>query len=164
MPVIDFSQVKGPEPLPAGEYLVKVVHAEEGVSNRSQQPKIDYRLEVIAPEEYSGRQIFDTLSFHPDAMRNVKQKLIGFGFGRDFSGEVNAASLLDKEAAVTVEIEAGQPIPDGEPGETYPDRNRVRKIRTADKYGKGNVASAALEEMVVEPVAEPSTGRRGRNK
>lgn len=168
-PVIDFSDVKGLEPLPVGEYLAKVVHAEEGISTRSQQPKIEYRAEVIAPEEFAGRQFFDGISFHPAALYKAKQKLIGLGFDPAFMGEVSAESLLDREAAFVLEIEEGQPMPEdeaGEPGEKYPDRNRVRRIRPADKYGKGNAPSAAAAGLEALELPEPTpqtTSRRGRN-
>lgn len=164
MPQIDFSAVQGLEPLPAGEYLGKVVHSEEGISNRSREPKIDYRVEVIAPEEYAGRQFFDMLSFHPDAAYKVKQKLIGLGYDASFSGDVTAESLMDREAAFVLEIEEGKPMPEdeaSEPGEKYPDRNRVKRIRPAAKYGKQNVASAALETL---EVPEPVQTRRNRRE
>jgi hypothetical protein len=158
-PVIDFSQVKGLELLPEGEYLAKVVHAEEGIS-KSQYPKIDVRWEIIAPEEHAGRQIFDSLSFHPDAVWKTKLKLVGMGFGDDFNGEVTAESLMDKEAAITLAVQANKNL--DEDGNPYPDRNNVRKVRSASKYGS-KAGAAALEALETEEIA-PATPKARKNR
>jgi len=162
--IVDFSNIAGPEPLPVGEYLAKVVHAEEGLS-AAQQSKIDLQWEVIAPEEYAGRRVFQLLSFHPDAVSRTKQMLIGMGFDRAYQGEVNAQSMMDRECAITLVIEAGKPMPEGEgePGETYPDRNKVKKIRPAEKFGKQSVAAESLGVMELPPSEEAApAGRRAR--
>lgn len=158
-PVVDFTSVKGLEPLPEGTYLAKVVHSEEGLSS-AQQPKIEMRWEIIAPEEYAGRQVFDILSFHPDALFRTKATLVGMGYGDDFSGEINADSLMDKECAITITIDnSGKTDEDGNP---YPPRNKVRKVRPASKYNTTNgSANPALEAMSVPAVtARPARTTR----
>jgi len=141
MPIIDFTQVKGLEPIPVGEYLAKVVFAEEGLSS-SNHPKIEMRWEVIAPAPFAGRQIFDILSFHPDAQYRTKLLLVGMGFDSTYQGEITAESLMNREAAIVLSIEdSGKTDDDGNP---YPPRNKVRKIRSATRYGQGN---AALESL-----------------
>ena len=158
-PVVDFSNVSGLEPLPEGNYLAKVVYAEEGLST-SQQPKIEMRWEVIAPEQYAGRMVFDILSFHPDALYRTKNTLVGMGFDNDFSGEISAEGLMDKEATLTLTIDtSGKTDEDGNP---YPPRNRVRKVRPASKFGTSSngEATVALESMSVPTTTRASKARR----
>jgi hypothetical protein len=164
MPQIDFTQVKGQELLPDGVYLVKAVHAEEGLSAQ-QQPKIDLRWEVIAPEEHNGRIIFDSLSFHPDALWRTKMALTALGFDENFNGEITANDILGREAAVSVGVEKGKINPEN--NEAYPDRNRVRKVMPTSKYGGGNgTAASALQGLNVpqrieeEKSAEVTPARR----
>lgn len=156
-PVIDFTAVKGLEPMPAGEYLAKVVHAEEGISG-SGFPKIEMRWEVYAPEANAGRQVFDILSFHPDALFRTKATLVGMGFDSSFQGEIGAEALMDREAAITLIIDdSGKFDEDGNP---YPPRNKIRKVRPVEKYGKSN-AAPALEAMQTDaPVVTKAKSRR----
>jgi hypothetical protein len=158
-PVIDFSQVKGPELLPVGEYLGTIVFAEEGLST-NQQPKIEIRWEISAPEEHAGRLVFDNLSFHPDALWRTKATLSAIGFDEDFNGEVTAEMLVGQTAALTIDVQKSQKNDaDGNP---YPDRNRVRKVRPASKYGtgNGNAAVSAVRDMDITPATNTTTQSR----
>jgi hypothetical protein len=125
-PVIDFTEVKGLDPVPAGKYEAKIVHAEEGQSN-SGNPKIEIRWEITFPAESAGRLVFDTLSFHPDAQFRVKDTLMALGFDSEFKGEVTGASLIGKEAQLTITIEASSQL--DESGDPYPPRNKVKRVR-----------------------------------
>ena len=126
MPTIDFTEVQGLEPIDPGNYPADIVHAEEGVS-KSNNPKIDIRWK-ISEGEYEGRQIYDTLSFHPDALWRTKFTLQALGFANDFSGDVEDEDLLNRSAVITVTIEPGNGT-DPATGEPYPDRNRVTRVR-----------------------------------
>lgn len=139
-PSIDFSQVQGLEPIEEGTYLASIVHAEEGMSKQG-FPKIDIRWKVDdgAPEGVAGRQVFDTLSFHPDALWRTKLTLQALGFPKDFSGDVEVEDLLNQVAAITVTIEPSTQT-DPATGEPYPERNRVIRIREP-----GATAASLLE-------------------
>lgn len=130
-PIVDFTNVKGLEPLPDGKYLGRIVHAEEGLSN-AQQPKIDVRWEIIAPEANAGRQIFDTLSFHPDAMFRTKDVLVALGFGADYQGEIDADALIGREGTLSVITEQSDKL--DEEGNPYPPRNKVKKVRKSSAF------------------------------
>lgn len=125
MPTIDFSEVHGLEPVPAGTYAAEVVFAQEGHS-KAGQPKIDIRYKIIGGE-YDGRQILDTLSFHPQALWRTKLTLQAMGFSKDFNGEVTPEDLIGREVTITVAVEASKEV--DEHGDPYPDRNKVTKIK-----------------------------------
>jgi hypothetical protein len=126
-PSIDFSEVQGLEPVEAGTYEATIVFAEEGMS-QSGNPKIDIRWMIEEGQPNEGRQVFDTLSFHQDALWRTKLALQALGFPEDFSGDVETEDLLNASAAITVSIEDSEQI-DPTTNEPYPPRNRVMKVR-----------------------------------
>lgn len=130
-PAIDFSEVQGLEPVEAGSYLASIVHAEPGMSKK-EQPKIDVRWLIDENEEegIAGRQVFDTLSFHPDALWRTKKTLQALGFSEDFKGEVEVEDLLNQQALIVVDLEDSEQI-DPVTGEAYPLRNRIKAVRPA---------------------------------
>lgn len=124
--VFDFSDIKGLEPLDPGRYAVMVLQADAGVSQKGFD-KVDVRLQVTDPVEFENRLIFDAFSFHVNALPFTKEKMIGIGMG-DWKGtkEELAEALLGLDFVVYIDIQEGREIPD-QPGEKYPDRNRVKK-------------------------------------
>ncbi len=122
---VDFSQIADLGPIPGGVYDASVVSAKPGVA-QSGYPKIDLAWKV-EEGEFEGRQIFDTLAFHPNALPMTKRKLLNLGFPEDFSGEIDPEDLLGASATLTVTIQKSENI-DPETSEPYPDRNRVNKI------------------------------------
>jgi len=125
MPTIDFSKVKGLEPLPVGTYTATVAAATEGVSKKG-NAKIDLQWKVNGGPS-DGRIIFDTLTFTDAAMFRVKNTLKAMGFPADFKGNVEAGDMLDKTCILIVDIDASGQL--DEEGEPYPPRNRVKKIK-----------------------------------
>lgn len=126
MPSIDFTTVEGLEPIEEGSYNATIVNAEVGMSKQD-QPKIDLRWKIDDGQEHAGRQIFDTLSFHPEALWRTKLALQALGFANDFSGEVETEDLLNRSATIRVTIEPSTQI-DPATGEPYPPRNRVTRV------------------------------------
>lgn len=126
MPGIDFTQVQDLEPVPNGAYSAEIVHAEAGMS-KTQNPKIDLRWK-ITDGEFEGRQIFDSMSFHPNALFRTKAVLKALGWKDGFSGEVNAGDLVGLTATVVVSIEESTQN-DPATGDPYPPRNRVIKVK-----------------------------------
>lgn len=124
-PSIDFTNVPSLDPVPDGVYQAEVVHAEEGMS-KTGNPKIDLRWKIVGGE-FDGRQIFDTMSFHPDALWRTKLTLQGMGFSKDFSGDVGASDLVGLTAELVVIKETGRK--DQASGEDYPDRNKITRVR-----------------------------------
>jgi hypothetical protein len=129
MPAIDFSEVQGLDPIPDGTYDAEIVFADEGES-QSGHPKIDLRWKVLAGE-HEGRQVFDTMSFHPKALWRTKDTLMALDFPEDFSGDITGEELLGRVATITVKIEPSSGT-NPDTGEPYPERNRITKVKAAD--------------------------------
>jgi hypothetical protein len=122
-PAIDFSQVKGLEPIPDGTYEATIVKAEAGLSKKG-NPKIDIRWQVET--EGAVRTVFDTLTFTPEALWRVKNTLLALDFPDDFNGDVEPEDLIGRSALITVVTQKGDVDP--ATNEPYPDRNRVAKV------------------------------------
>jgi len=126
-PVIDFSDVKGPEPIPDGEYLLTITKAEFGESN-SGAPKIDVTYEVT-DGEYQGRKVFDTISFHKNALMFTKVTLQQLG--ADVTGKVDPEALAEEMLGLSlsafVKIQESDQV-DPRTQEPYPARNRISRI------------------------------------
>jgi len=127
MPTINFADVPSIEPVPSGTYTAEVVFAQEGRS-KTGHAKIDLRFKIIGGE-YDGRQILDTMSFHPQALWRTKMTLQAMGFKKDFAGEVDVDDLLGRIVTLTVAIEESSSTDDN--GDPYPARNRVVKVKPA---------------------------------
>jgi len=122
---MDFSQVADLGPIPGGVYDASIVKATPGMS-LSGHPKIDLAWKV-EEGEFEGRQIFDTLAFHPNALPMTKRKLLNLGFPEDFSGEIDPEDLIGVTATLTVSIEKSTEI-NPDTSEPYDPRNRVNRI------------------------------------
>jgi hypothetical protein len=125
---VDFSEVADLGPVPQGRYEASIVTAKAGVS-QSGYPKIDVGWKIES-EEFEGRQIFDTIAFHPNALPMTKRKLVQMGFPSDFSGDFTPEDLLGVTATLVVSIQQSTQIND-ETGEPYDPRNKINKILDA---------------------------------
>jgi len=126
MPTIDFSQVKGLDPIPVGEYLASITSASDGMSSNN-NPKIDIQWKV-EDGPFAGRIVFDNLTFTEASAFRVKNTLLALDFPEDFKGDVNGEMLVGKTAYIVVEIETSTQLDDS--GEPYPPRNRVKKCKS----------------------------------
>jgi len=126
MPAIDFSNVKGLEPIPVGAYTASITSAERKTSQAGNE-MINLQWKVSGGK-YDGRIVFDSMVFTEKTLWRVKAALIALGYSKTFSGEVDPDQLVGKTATILVEIEVGRGT-DQETGEPYPDRNRVRRIK-----------------------------------
>lgn len=127
MSPIDLSDVKGPGPIDEGEYLLKIVKAEVGESKAGAE-KVDLQYEIM-DGEYAGRKIFDTISFHPNALSFAKGTLdqLGIDTSKKFELFDLAENLLGLEVSAVVKIQESTQI-DPRTGEAYPERNRISRI------------------------------------
>lgn len=137
-PAIDFSEVKGLEPIPAGNYTATIIKATVGKSQQGND-KIDLQWKIEGGD-YDGRIVFDTLTFTPKSLYRVKQTLTALDFPKDFAGEVTPDDLEAKSADITVDIEAST-MTDETTGEPYPPRNRVKKVRAVGSGNSSNLSS-----------------------
>ena len=128
MPIIDFDDVPGIEPIPEGVYLGEIVHAEDAVS-KSGADKISLRWKVMEGE-YADRIIFHDLAFHPNALWRTKQVLLNLGYDAKFSGEVDPEGLLGLTGELSINIRTSDQI-NPDTGEVYPPQNNVVKVMPA---------------------------------
>jgi hypothetical protein len=139
---IDFSEVPDFAAIPAGRYDATIVSAQPGTS-RAGLPKIDLRWK-IEDGEYANRQVFDQMSFAPNALWRTKQSLQAIDsqtYGKDFRGEVEAEDLIGQHATLIV-IQEQDEEPDEDTGEPKPPRNRVKSILPYGTTVQAAVAAA----------------------
>lgn len=129
MPIIDFSEVPGIEPVPEGNYLCEIVHAENAVS-KAGFDKIALRWKVLEGE-FTNKLIFQDLPFHPNAVWRTKQVLLAVGYDAKFAGEVDPESLLGSIGMLTVNIRTSEEV-NPDTGELYDPQNNVVKVRAAE--------------------------------
>lgn len=135
LPRINFADIKGPEPVPAGEYLVEVQTAVEAVS-KAGNPKISLRLRIVGGA-FDGKNIFDDLTFTENSMFRIKQFMIATGSDPEFEGDVDVEEFIGKTVMAKVVIDQGR---SNEEGELYPPQNRVKKYFSAE--------STSLEDLM----------------
>jgi hypothetical protein len=124
MPTVDFTNVEEMsfDPLPAGEYLLRVVEAEEREGPTA--PYINLRMEVV-DGDYAGRSIFEILSLSEKALFRLK----GFMLAAGYEDEELAGSIeFDPDDFLEVEVLAQVKQRKDNNGEM---RNRVNKFSAA---------------------------------
>ena len=119
---VDFSDVSGFQPFDAQRVAAECVKATAGVSNAG-APKVDVQWKVSEPEAIANRRVFDTVSFHENALPYTKEQLKGLGLG-DFKGNVQelAEMLLGHDVVIAVGVKESEQI-DPNTNEPYPPRN-----------------------------------------
>ena len=92
----------GSDPIPAGLQRVRVKSAQKKHKDGSDYPYIDVRLTPLeAGEKFANRTLFLTLSFHPQAMWNMKLFMKKARIPFDTSG-FSIDDFPGKEVFVTV--------------------------------------------------------------
>lgn len=133
---IDFSQVQGLEPIPAGKYTAQCVSCKSTKSKQG-HPKFDWAWKVM-DGEFAKRQVIDSLSFHPNALGRTKTILKNLGLNVDGKLRVAPGDIINKVATIRIDIETStQKDPDT--GEVYPPRNRIKSLHVTT--GEAGLAS-----------------------
>jgi hypothetical protein len=124
---IDFSQVEGLKPIEPQRIAFNIESADAGVS-QSGYGKVTCKLRIEEPEGVKGRVVFDTFSFHPNALPFTKEKLMALGLG-DFSGDPQglAEELLGESGVAAVGIDQNAENINPDTQEPYGPRNSVKK-------------------------------------
>jgi len=92
----------GSEPFPEGQHLVRVVSAAHKHKEGSEFPYIEVRMQALDVEEkFQKRQLRLTLSFHPNAMWNLKRFVAKAGVPWD-TGGLDTDDFTGKELFVTI--------------------------------------------------------------
>ena len=127
LPKINFADIKGPEPVPAGDYILEVMTATPGVS-KAGNDKISMRFR-IASGPYEGRNVFDNLTFTEASLFRIKQFMVAAGYDPDFEGEVEPEDFVGKVVSASVTIRAATT---SDEGELYPAQNQIRKYASVE--------------------------------
>lgn len=120
----DFSDVKS-DLLPDGEYQAEIVAAKAGKS-KGGFPKVDVRWKIL-DGEYANRQVFDTISIHPNRALALKKLLMALEISDGTSTRFSSGDLIGKSATIHVATEKAQA------GTDYPDRNKVSRVSAAKR-------------------------------
>lgn len=135
---VDFAEIEEFGTVPAGTYQCSCIHAEKAKS-KSGQGKINLRWKIddvirindaeVDESKLIGRQILDSLSFHPNALGMTKKRLKAMGLGESFKGRVNVDDLKGAECLLRVVVAFDASKIDPETDEPYPPQNRVKGIK-----------------------------------
>ena len=123
---VDFSQAVEFEPLPAGSYAVQCAGCKASTSKKG-FPKWDWNWKVVEGE-FEKRQIFDSISFHPNALGRTKAVLKGLGIDTQGRQKLSPSQVVNMYAIARVVIEPSTMV-DPDTGELYPPRNRIKSLK-----------------------------------
>jgi hypothetical protein len=101
----------GSEPFPEGQHLVRVTSAQHKHKDGSEYPYIEVRMNALDVEEkFQKRNLRLTLSFHPNAMWNLKRFVSKAGIPWDTDG-IDTDDFQGRELFVTVRNRADDDDP-----------------------------------------------------
>lgn len=97
---LDFSSVKGFDPIPESEnYVFKIEKVEEKAAKTSGSPMLNLTVEVIADEfdgEYVGRKVFENYVLTEKCLWKLKQLLAAIGIDASGAVDLDTQELLGK--------------------------------------------------------------------
>jgi len=92
----------GSEPFPEGTHLVRVKSAQHKHKEGSEYPYIEVRMNALdVDDKFTKRDLRLTLSFHPNAMWNMKRFVSKAGIPWDARG-IDSDDFVGKELFVTI--------------------------------------------------------------
>jgi len=142
----DGSQRSGFELLPAGEYDIEVLEAEERLSQKGNQ-MIALTLQARHPDGYDAR-VWDYLVSVQAAVFKIKMFCEATGLQQQFErGRLTAEECVGRRAKATVIIDEGR---DG-----FSDRNSIQEYRAADSAPRGIATNPDEGEAAATTPAEP---------
>lgn len=97
-------------------------------------PKIDVRWKIddaaAVDKGAQGRIVFDTFSWHPNALPITRKKLEGLGFPATYRGRIDTEMLLGERALITIKTKKSDPSKvNRETNEPYPDKSVIARIK-----------------------------------
>ena len=132
----------GFELLPAGEYDVEVIEADERTSKNGNQ-MIALTLQARHPDGYDSR-VWDFLVSVPAAVFKIKMFCEAAGLQSQFEGgRLTAEDCVGAKAVATIIIEDGR--------ESFSDRNSIQEYRTGGGPARGiSTQPAATTQATAE--------------
>jgi hypothetical protein len=146
---VEVSQPAGPrEPVPAGEYTLKALEANEKSTSTGGE-MISAKFEVVGGD-HDGRWIwqnFNTVNKSPKAQSIGRSQLVAWAAACGKPGADDTDKLIDKPFKAIVDIEAGSG--------GYGDRNVIKSFVTGDAAPK-----AAPKAAPTKPVEAPAEAKK----
>jgi len=130
MTSMDFSNVAAPSPVPEAEYVGRISKAVVGVS-KAGADKIDVHIK-IGEGEHEGRVVFDTISFHDNALMFTKRTLLELKVISEDDMTIELEELPELLVGMDVRFiakvqESDPAVIDERTGEPYEPRNAVAR-------------------------------------
>ena len=137
----------GSGPLPPGDYVVKIVEAEEIESRTNETPGIECTMEVLVGE-HAERRVWDTIWVTPKTLGMVRWRLECAGVQiPDGDFELEARPLVGRRVQVTVRHEP------------YTNRDGEQKTKAAVKGWKAP-PGAGGDDPLTSPASDPGPADR----
>jgi hypothetical protein len=132
---LDFTKIRGNEPIPRNEYYLEVMTAEPKMSKgdpsqgRAPAPKASARIKVLNGA-FEGRSIFEDFSFSPGALPITKALLAGMGIPEDSNLSVREVceEMIGRRFYAIVDIKQSDKI-NSSTNKPYDPKNRI--VRTS---------------------------------
>lgn len=113
MPLINASDIKELEPLPAGWYEARFAKFENGESAKGDD-KIDLQFEVTEVGEYEGRKLYRTHSLLPQALWALKNTCLALGSDpEDWVGEIDTDDIMGELIGADCRLKVSQSTYEG---------------------------------------------------
>ena len=126
---VDFEGVEtsGGSDVPEGEYLAKIVEAEQYEAQSSGEPAIKWVLEIVNGKQ-KGKKLYHNTSLQQKALWNLRGMLEACGFETpDSAYDVDLDEMVDVEVGVGVVIRESK---------DYGDQSRIQDFFPADELGE----------------------------
>lgn len=149
---MDFSTIKGFEPLPDGRYNASIVEAKPGTSQNN-NPTLTLKWRVT-DGEHEGRVIYDVLTFTKDAEWRVKAVCEGLApfqpdpeTGAPWTGRITPELFIGEPAVITVALDTKSTGKiDPKTGKPYEARPRVQSVALAGSLADFDDIVASVDD------------------
>lgn len=130
------------ENLPLGWYVARIVDSEEKPNSTNNGSHILLTLEVIAPQQYAGRKLWDRLN-----LNNPNQTAVEIA-QRTLSAICHATNVMQLQDTmqlhgIPMEVKVGL----SKPQDGYEQRNEIKGYRTANAAGGGQQFGGQQQHM-----------------
>jgi hypothetical protein len=104
---VDFSAARDGDfaPIPPGEYVAKVISAKADRTKEGNHPKVVFRFEIDAGQEYAGRTFFKHCRTTGPGSGILRDILRALGFDVDSMTAFRPADAVGRTAVITVRFQ-----------------------------------------------------------
>ena len=148
---VDVNATVSRDPIPAGDYVLKCLEAEEKAT-KSGGTMIKAKFEVVSPSEFAGRWVwnnYNVVNASEKAQNIGRQQLVQWAIAAGKPDADDTDKLIDRKFVATVKIEKGTG--------GYADANRIASYQLPDSEEKPKAAAkpAAKAAPAASKAANP---------